>query len=620
MKVLTISTLVTLAFSSALAADVQYSVIAFPSGNQNVGVSVGGKVVPLSKSSVHPNLFSGTAPFGSSYQYVMIDGQSQTAESTQRQLADGVTSTGNEFFNRTKTVYNVPGLPQAFNPIYPTLMTNMNQSNEIATIIMTVNATQLDAFNQNPTAKLDDAQVSQLAYISSKEVFTFQNAGLSTSGQSTKDFSKQSWAIELDKYNPKNASKSLLFGRTALKLRAEETDATFVREKLVLDMLAASGAATLSASWARVFINNEAYGLFLLMDDASTHLIDNILHGGNWKSTNTGVTYKGNALSETQEGNLVYQGDDVTKYSEDLYKLADKGEDVTISKNNSQQHIMEFTKQLSQVNAQDATDAQHPGSIANLIDSPQHTLIHMAINFLIGSWDGFWYQASNYYLNQDLQTKKWTLITYDFDETYGNGIEDASLGTVAYENYSRPGAPRPLVTVFLNNTYYKNQFENTLKTIVKRFFKPSVVDARLQAWSEMLKEDIVWTRQIPGRSPGTKTTFTLQDFQEGLLGNSTASIHQWVSQRSAALTRQLNFQDNDDLPPLPAYTTGSHLDANGNVVSSNGTTISTGNNSTTPGASNGTNTATQHTSLAVSVHSVSLGTLFFTLAVLSLNF
>lgn len=119
MKVLTISTLVTLAFSSALAADVQYSVIAFPSGNQNVGVSVGGKVVPLSKSSVHPNLFSGTAPFGSSYQYVMIDGQSQTAESTQRQLADGVTSTGNEFFNRTKTVYNVPGLPQAFNPIYP---------------------------------------------------------------------------------------------------------------------------------------------------------------------------------------------------------------------------------------------------------------------------------------------------------------------------------------------------------------------------------------------------------------------------------------------------------------------------------------------------------------------
>lgn len=53
-------------------------------------------------------------------------------------------------------------------------------------------------------------------------------------------------------------------------------------------MLAASGGATLSGHWARVFINNEAYGLFLLMDDASTHLLDNILHGGDWKSPNTG--------------------------------------------------------------------------------------------------------------------------------------------------------------------------------------------------------------------------------------------------------------------------------------------------------------------------------------------
>lgn len=57
---------------------------------------------------------------------------------------------------------------------------------------------------------------------------------------------------------------------------------------MVLDMLAASGGATLSGHWARVFINNEAYGLFLLMDDVSTHLMDNILHGGDWKSSNTG--------------------------------------------------------------------------------------------------------------------------------------------------------------------------------------------------------------------------------------------------------------------------------------------------------------------------------------------
>ncbi|KAI8356601.1 coth protein-domain-containing protein [Choanephora cucurbitarum] len=588
MKFIALSTLVSLALSGALAADVQYSVVAFPSGNQGVSVSVGGKTVALQKSNVHPNLFTGTAPFGDTYQYVITDGQNNQAESTTRKLAAGVTATGNEFFNRSQTIFNVPSLPQAYNPQYPTLFTNLNKSNEIATIIMTVNSTALDAFNKDPTAKNDDAQVTDFAYISNKEVYTLQNGGLSTSGQSTKDFSKQSWAIDFNKYNKNATTKNLLFGRTTLKLRAEETDATFAREKLTLDMLAAAGGATLSSSWTRVFINNEPYGLFLLMDDASTHFIDAVLHGGDFKSSNTGVTYKGNALSPEVEGNLVYVGDDATKYSEDIYKLADNGEDKSISKkNNSQTKIIDFCKRLSEVNVQDATDAQHPGSIANLVD-PQNTMIHLAINYLIGSWDGFWYQASNYYLNNDLATNKWTLITYDFDEVFGNGIEDQNMNTVSYKNYSRSGSKRPLVEAFINNKYYDGLFQDTLKTIVKRFFKPSTVDPLLQAWSDMLKEDIAWTRTIAGKSQGTKTAYTVKEFEDGLLGNSTSSISQWVSKRVSSLTTQLNFTDKDDLPALAAYTQGTHLDANGNVVSNNSNATAGTNGSNTGGSSSNT--------------------------------
>lgn len=316
-------------------------------------------------------------------------------------------------------------------------------------------------------------------------------------------------------------------------------------------------------------------------------LVSYINHDNAFFKSYAGVTYKGNALSPQEEGNLVYAGDDATKYSPDVYKLADTGEDTTVDKkNNTQALIIQFTKSLSQVNSQDATDAQHPGSIANLID-PQHTLIHMAINFLIGSWDGFWYQASNYYLNQDFVSKKWTLITYDFDETYGNGVEDPNMNTVSYQNYSRPGAQRPLVTVFLNNTYYDGVFQNTLKTIVKRFYKPSVVNPILTAWSQMLAEDIAWTRTIPGKSTGTQTTYTVKDFQDGLLGTngSVISISQWVTKRVAALTQQLNFNDTDDLPALGPYTAGTYLDANGNVVNGNGAVVSS-NNSTggvTPG-------------------------------------
>jgi hypothetical protein len=105
----------------------------------------------------------------------------------------------------------------------------------------------------------------------------------------------------------------------------------------------------------------------------------------------------------------------------------------------------------------------------------------------------------------------------------------------------------------------------------------------------MLAEDIAWTRTISGRSPGTKTTFTVQDFQNGLLGNATGtiSISEWISKRASSVAQQLNFNDTDDLPALPAYTQGSRLDANGNVVNSNGqVTSSNGNGTVTPGGNN----------------------------------
>jgi hypothetical protein len=105
-------------------------------------------------------------------------------------------------------------------------MTNLNRSNEIATIIMSVNATGFDEINKDPLGKFNDVHISEFAYISSKEVFKFQGAGLKTSGKSTKGFSKLSYAINFGQYNTNNP-RDLIFGRTTLKLRAEETDPTF---------------------------------------------------------------------------------------------------------------------------------------------------------------------------------------------------------------------------------------------------------------------------------------------------------------------------------------------------------------------------------------------------------
>ncbi|KAG2224555.1 hypothetical protein INT45_004400 [Circinella minor] len=544
------------------ADDIQYAVVAFPQGQQSVGVSVGGQVHPLERSQDTPNLFTGKAPSGDSYQYVMIDGQQNNAEPTQRKLKQGATATGNEFFGRSQTIYNVPDLPQAFNPVYPVLFTGMNRSNEIATVILRVaNTTGLDTLLKNPKADIKDIQIDQFTYIASNEIHSYSGVGFSTSGQSTKDFAKQSYKLELNKFLNKT-EKDLIYGRTVVKLRAEETDMTMAREKLIMDCIGAAGGATLSGSWVRLFINDQPFGLYVMIDDASTHFIDNVLHAGDWKHQFTGPTYKGNAMSPQQEGNLAYLGDDATLYSADLYKLEDKGEDNTLSKNNSMGPLIGFMRDLQAINPQTATD----DDFKKLVD-PQHTLIHMAFSFLTASWDGFWYQASNYYLNQDLQSKQWTLITYDFDETLGNNLPDQNLITVSYDQYGQVNASRPLVEKLLGSPKWKGEFENILKTIVKRFFKPSVIGPRLDAWTQMLKEDMDWDRSLQPHSPGQSSNWTAADFTMGM--NSTnkgqVGILEFVTKRSQSVCQQLQIQDNDDLPALPAYTQGRYMDAQGQV-------------------------------------------------------
>lgn len=99
------------------AADIKYAVVAFPQDQQGVAVVVAGQAYPLAASTEHPNIFKGTAPSGDQYAYSLVGGTGDVTE-TPRTQQQGIATTGNEFFNRTQTIFNVPALPQAYNPIY----------------------------------------------------------------------------------------------------------------------------------------------------------------------------------------------------------------------------------------------------------------------------------------------------------------------------------------------------------------------------------------------------------------------------------------------------------------------------------------------------------------------
>ncbi|KAL7314688.1 hypothetical protein PS15m_006231 [Mucor circinelloides] len=554
--------LAVLSFQLIQAADVEYSVVAFPQDQQNVAVIVGGQAYPLTRSTDYPNIFKGVAPAGEQYQYSITGGAGDVVETNLRAQPAGITATGNEFFNRTQTIYNVPALPQAYNPIYHPLQSNMNRSDEIATIILEANATGFAEILGNPLGDHNYTQVTRMTYIANKEVFSFTNAGIKNSGQSTKEFAKQSYKVKLNEFTT-TGPKELIYGRTTIKLRAHETDPTFVREKLMLDCLAASGGATLQGNFVRLFVNNKPMGLYLMIDDSTTNFINIALRGGNQKFQYTGPTYKGNALNPSFEGNLVYKDDLQESYNDTIYKLEDEGNmKKTMNKTNEKTPLIEFIKELNAINPTQMVDEASKGPLEKLLN-PHNLLIHMALNFLSGSWDGFWHQASNYYLTKETSSGQWTFISYDFDETFGLGAP-RYMSTTPYDNFTRPDSQRPLIDVVLKSPYYKAEFEKVVQTLVKRFFKASTINPRLEAWKAMLKEDVEYDLSLPAESVGIKPQWTLWNFENNLNATDGESmgVAEWVNARSVAVQQQLNFNDVDDLPPLGPYISESTWDAN----------------------------------------------------------
>ncbi|KAI9305379.1 coth protein-domain-containing protein [Cunninghamella echinulata] len=543
----------------AIAQDVQYSVVAFPNPTQKVNVQVNGQWYPLQANANVPQLYQGSAPFSATYQYGLIsdDQQNNAIEAYQRNLTQGTQSTGNEFFNRSRTVYDVPELPMAYHPIYPPLLSKFNQSNEVATLIFNCDATTFNAILTNPKGEHNYTRCDDFYYISHDTSLKFIQAGIKNSGKSTKEFSKQSFKVKLNEFTPKGESEQLFYGRTTLKLRAHETDITFMREKLLLDLLGASGAATLQGSYVRLYVNNEPLGLYLMIDDAATSTISNMLHQGD-PNVKIGPTYKGNAMTPQEEGNLKFLGDDPALYTDTIYEVEDKGRDYEpkLTKENEKQPLIQFIRQLSTIKPEEATSAENKGSLSTLLDE-KHTLIHTCYSFLTGSWDGFVYQASNYYLNHDFTRNQWVLISYDFDETLGVGAPPHFINTT-WQNYTRPDSQRPLVDALLKSPYWASEYETMLKTIVKRVFKPSVIEPRLEAWRQMIREDVEFDLSLPRTTPGIQTNWTFWNFDHNIkeTDGQNFGIAEWVRIRTAALQQQLNFNDVDDLPPLGPYTGG----------------------------------------------------------------
>jgi hypothetical protein len=550
MKIATISTLLALS-AVAQAALVKFSVIAPDAAT--VEVSVGGKLTALTKADPNVPYYTGSAETGADTKYKYVAGG--RTEAFDRALPTGA-STYNDFLDRPITYANIPELPWPIekNPQWTRQAPKQPifDTNYIPTIFANGPAADLDSLVATPTpTKIPVTMTIVLA----NEVKTLNAVQFGIHGAGKKkNNSKQSWNFRL-------AGTESYQARTFFKLRHQEEDPTQIREKLYADVARAMGTYANEANMVRLFINNQAFGTFNLLDDTTEYSYISAMFYGGKPPAQYGALFDGASGASfaysptgaeyyswiTSKDNPVDPAAEIGPLCE-LWSKTDKASDVAIAE------------------------------VDKMLDLDQH-IRFMVVEYLTGNWDGYWEQQTNDGVYRDpTQSNKWYYLAQDFDATFGVNIPtvDTTFAEWSYTKYPTAFPGGVMINGLLQNPARKADFENYLKKTVEVLFNNVTLTNRILKYHEFILPDLAWDRNITQRSPGINYGWTFplvtQNLWEGVVspigggGGASIGLIEWIVKKSNAVAKEFSLTitttpvgppTNGTLPPTTGGSGGN---------------------------------------------------------------
>ncbi|HOZ21086.1 MAG TPA: CotH kinase family protein [bacterium] len=388
--------------------------------------------------------------------------------------------------------------------------------------------------------------------------FHFQNryidesvdsVGFRVRGNTSREAAKKSFKVSFNTF----VRGREFHGLDKLNLNGEHNDPSIIRSKLCFDLYRDIGRAASRASHVRLYINGRYHGLYISvehMDDEfiSKHFADD--SGNLWKCL--------------YPADLRYRGEDPLTYrnlesgGRPAYELTTNEESGDFSA------LVRFIRVLNMTPA-----AALPDSLEDLLDVPG-VLQYLAINVLVGSWDDYRALMNNYYLYCEPASGRFTLIPYDYDNTFG--IDWFGTDWSQADPYTFPkvaDGARPLAERLLVVPAWRDLYSHFLDFYLNSVF-------RLPRWEERI--DRLKTLITPAAEADSFRTrdygFDMADFNGSYSAGDYQNQHvkfglkQFINRRSASLPGQLRSHraaptvyriDLD--PPHPAAGDSIHVAA-----------------------------------------------------------
>ncbi len=324
--------------------------------------------------------------------------------------------------------------------------------------------------------------------------------GFRLRGGTSRLSAKKSFKISLNSFK----KGTNLFGVEKINLNGEHNDPTLLRSKISFNLFEDASIIAARSNHTELYINGEYYGVYM-----SVEQIDEEFLKRNYSDAN------GNLWKCLYPANLFYLGD-----NPDTYKnLNNNNSPVYELKTN--EGSSDFTPLVILTKTINTYPLAQLASKTEEILHVDEPLKYFAMNLLLGQWDDYRGNNNNYYLYYTYSDKKFHIIPYDYDNTFG--IDWANVDWSRANPYNYPSLiaqPLPLSYQLLQVPEYRNLYTYMLLFYNEHIFNPDLWTTELTRLKTMINSAVEadeWRKLDYG--------FTMDDFTNGTFSVSYLNKH-----------------------------------------------------------------------------------------------
>jgi len=353
---------------------------------------------------------------------------------------------------------------------------------------------------------------------------TVEMIGFRLRGNTSRSSAKKSFKVAFDSFEDGRDYKGL----EKINLNGEHNDPSIIRSKISWDLLRDMGVPGPRSNHVELYINEVYYGLYMNIEQIDEEFAESRFGDKD-----------GNLFKCLWPADLNFRGPDGADYkhssgSRRVYNLqTNKSEDnydnlanfIDVLNNTPTNTLMETLEPIFNVNAY---------------------LKNLAVEVIIGQWDGYAYNKNNYYLYENPITDKIEYIHFDLDNTIGIDFLNRDWGIRNVYSWKKTSELRPLFSRIMEIQTYRDRYTYYLRELLENYYKPEVLNPKIDIIKSMI--------QTSAEADNFRTLdwgFSIDDFNSSydmsLGGHVSYGLKEFIQVRYNSALSQL---ETIDLAPI----------------------------------------------------------------------